>query len=76
MVFAEAKMADQILSGEYVTFVGQGGAPVTIVRYGGTYVRVTSYGGKAVTYVRYGGTPIFIDREVDLPEEVKEELRY
>jgi len=65
-------MADQIYSGDFVTFVRQGGIPVTIVRSGGTYVRVTNYGGKPETYVKYGGTPIFVDREAELSEEIKE----
>lgn len=57
-------MADQIYSGDFVAFVRQGGIPVTIVRSGGTYVRVTNY----------GGTSIFVDREAELPEEIKDEL--
>ena len=62
-------MADSVLSGEYVTFVRQGGIPVTIVR-------VISYGGKPVTFVRSGGVEISIDREAELPEFVKEEIGY
>jgi hypothetical protein len=69
-------MADDVLSGEYVTFVTQGGSPVTIVRLGGVYVRVTSYGGKPVTFVKYGGTPISVDSESLLPEDVKEDMGY
>jgi hypothetical protein len=72
----EVTMPDQIRSGEYITFVHQGGIPVTIVKYGGIYVRVTSYGGKAVTFVRSGGTLISIGMEAELPEEIKEELGY
>jgi len=74
--FLEVNVTDQVLSGEYVTFVAQGGIPVTVVRYGGTYVRITSYGGKQVTYVKYGGAPITVDTERELPEEVKEEMGY
>jgi hypothetical protein len=73
---SEARMADEIRSGEYVTFVPQGGVPVTIVRYGGIYVRVISYGGTPVTYVKYGGQPIGLDSEMNLPDDVKEELGY
>lgn len=69
-------MPDVIGPNEYVTFVHQGGIPVTIVRYGGTYVRVISYGGKPVTFVRSGGTPVCVDDERMLPEEVKEDLGY
>ncbi len=69
-------MPDQIRSGQYVTFVGQGGIPVTVVRYGGIYVRVTSDGGTPVTYVKYGGTPISVDNEMDLPEDVRDDLGY
>ncbi len=69
-------MPDNISSGEYITFVRYGGIPVTIVRHGGTFVRVTSFGGKQVTYVRNGGTPIYVDREAELPEDVKEDLGY
>jgi hypothetical protein len=69
-------MAEQVLSGEYVTFVRSGGIPVTIVRYGGTFVRVVFYGGKQVTYVRSGGQEISIPMEAELPEFVKEELGY
>ena len=29
-------MADELRSGDYVTFVRTGGIPVTVVRYGGT----------------------------------------
>jgi hypothetical protein len=72
----EGAMADQISSGEYVTFVPYGGIPVTIVKYGGIFVRVVSYGGKQVTYVRSGGAEIAIPREAELPEFVKEELGY
>ncbi len=69
-------MADEIRSGEYITFVRYGGTPVSIVRQGGTFVRVTQYGGKPVTFVRSGGTPVFVERVAELPEEVKEELGY
>lgn len=69
-------MADSILSGEYITFVRQGGIPVTIVRGKGIFVRVASYGGKPVTFVRSGGVEISIDREAELPEFVKEEIGY
>jgi hypothetical protein len=69
-------MPDQIHSGEYVSFVRQGGVPVTIVKYGGLYVRVISYGGKPVTFVRSGGTLISVDLEAELPEDVKEEIGY
>jgi hypothetical protein len=74
--FVEVAMPDQIRSGQYVSFVGQGGISVTVVRYGGVFVRVTSDGGTPVTYVKYGGTPISVDNEMDLPEEVREELGY
>ena len=69
-------MAENLLTGEFVTFIPHGGLPVSIVHYGGVYVRVTRYGGKQVTYVPYGGTPITIDREAELPEEVKEQIGY
>jgi hypothetical protein len=69
-------MAENLLTGEFVTFIPQGGLPVSIVRYGGIYVRVTRYGGKQVTHVPYGGTPITIDREAELPEDVKEQIGY
>lgn len=69
-------MAEQVSSGEYVTFVPQGGIPVTIVRYGGTFVRVLFYGGKPVTYVRSGGQLVSVPTEAELPEFVKEELDY
>ncbi len=59
-------MPKQIRSGEYISFVGQGGIPVTVVRYGGLFVRVISY----------GGTPISVDNELDLPEEIREDLGY
>ncbi len=72
----EVVMPDQIRSGEYISFVRQGGIPVTIVKYGGLYVRVVSYGGKPVTFVRSGGTPISVDMEAELPEEIKEEIGY
>jgi hypothetical protein len=39
-------------------------------------VRVIRYEGKPVTFVKYGGTQIYIDREAELPEEIKEELGY
>jgi hypothetical protein len=74
--FDEGAMADQVSSGEYVTFVPQGGIPVTIVRYGGTFVRVVFYGGKPVTYVRSGGQQVSVPAEAELPEFVKEELGY
>jgi len=75
ILFCEVyEMADQVNTGEYVTFIAYGGIPVTIVRYGGTFVRPVSYGGKRVTNVRYGGQQISIDREAELPEFVKEEL--
>lgn len=69
-------MAEDLLTGDFVTFVPHGGLAVSIVRYGGVYVRVTRYGGKQVTYVPYGGTPITIDREAELPEDVKELIGY
>jgi hypothetical protein len=72
----EVGMAENLLTGEFVTFIPHGGMPVSIVRYGGVYVRVTRYGGKQVTYVPYGGTPITIDREAELPEDVKEQISY
>jgi hypothetical protein len=72
----EAGMAENLLTGEFITFIPRGGLPVSIVRYGGIYVRVTRYGGKQVTYVPYGGTPITIDREAELPEDVKEQIGY
>jgi hypothetical protein len=67
-------MPDEIKPGEFVTFVRQGGIPVSIVRYGGTYVRIASSGGKLVTYASYGGTPVSVDREDQLPEDIKEML--
>lgn len=67
-------MPEEIRSGEYISFVGQGGIPVTVVRYDGLFVRVISYGGTPVTYVKYGGTPISVDNELDLPEEIREDL--
>lgn len=69
-------MAASVSSGEYVTFVRQGGIPVTLVRDRGTFVRVIGYGGKPVTLVRSGGVEISIDREAELPEFVKEEIGY
>jgi hypothetical protein len=69
-------MTETIMSGEYVSFVREGGIPVTIVKYGGTYVRVTWSGGKQVRYVPYGGTPITVDREANLPEDIQRELGY
>ena len=69
-------MSDTIASGEWVTFVHQGGIPVTIVRYGGTYVRVIVYGGKKVTFVHSGGIPVTVDSEARLPDEVKQEIDY
>ena len=69
-------MADEFTPGEFVTFVRQGGIPVSIVRYGGTYVRVARYGGKQVTFVSYGGTPISVDKEAELPEDIKETLGF
>jgi hypothetical protein len=69
-------MAEKLLTGDFVTFSPYGGLPVSIVRYGGTYVRVLRYGGKQVTYVPNGGTPITIDREAELPEEVKQQIGY
>jgi hypothetical protein len=47
---------------------------VSVVRYGGTYVRITTSGGKEVTHLRYGGTPIVVDNEKNLPDDVKEDL--
>lgn len=69
-------MAQELRSGEYVTFVRQGGIPVTVVRSGGTYVRVTPHGGTLVTNVRYGGIRVYVDNERELPEEVKEDIGY
>jgi hypothetical protein len=69
-------MAEVFQPGEYVTFVRQGGIPVMVVRYGGAYVRVTPNGGKAVTHVRWGGTPVTVDNERYLPDEVKEDIGY
>jgi hypothetical protein len=69
-------MTEKLLTGDFVTFVHFGGLPVSIVRYGGTYVRILRYGGKQVTYVPNGGTPITIDREAELPEDVKEQIGY
>ncbi len=69
-------MAEEIRSGDYVTFVRQGGIPVSLVRYGGTYVRVTGSGGKPVTFVQYGGEPISVDDEKRLPEEIRELLGF
>jgi hypothetical protein len=72
----EVHMAEEIRSGEYITFVRDGGVPVTIVHYGGVFVRVTSFGGKLVTCVKSGGTQISVDIEAELPEDVKEEIGY
>ena len=69
-------MVEEILSGEYITFVQDGGTPVTIVHNGGVFVRVTSFGGKQVTCVQSGGTPISVDIEAELPDDVKEEIGY
>ncbi len=69
-------MPDTIYPNEFVTFVHQGGIPVTIVRRDGLYVRVIGYGGKPVTYVRSGGIPVTVDSERLLPEEVKQEIGY
>jgi hypothetical protein len=69
-------MPDTIGPNEWVTFVHQGGTPVTIVKHDGVFVRVIAYGGKPVTYVRYGGTPVTVDSERLLPEEVKQEIGY
>ena len=69
-------MAGNFKPGEFITFVPQGGIPVRLVRYGGTYVRVLRTGGKAVTFSKYEGEPINVDRETDLPEELKEMLGY
>ena len=71
-------MAENLLTGEFVTFIPHGGLPVSIVHYGGVYVRVTRYGGKQVTYVPYGGTPITIVATADERDEaewVARELR-
>ena len=67
-------MADEFKPGDFVTFVRQGGIPVTVVRYGGTYTRVARSGGKLVTHVRYAGTPITVDDEKQLPDDIKEDL--
>jgi hypothetical protein len=75
-LFREAGMAEKLLTGDLVTFVPYGGLPVSIVRYGGTYVRIIRYGGKQVTYFPNGGTPITIDREAELPEDVKGQIGY
>jgi hypothetical protein len=72
----EAIMPDQVISGDYVTFVRQGGIPVTVARQGGVYVRVIRYGGKPVTYVKHGGALVTVDREAYLPEDVQEEIGY
>ena len=69
-------MSGGIISGDRVTFVPRGGTPVTLVRSGGIFVRITQQGGKPVTYVKYGGKLVSVDREVDLPEEVKEQIDY
>jgi len=37
---------------------------------------VSNYEGKPVTFVKYGGTPISVDNEAMLPEDVREELGY
>ncbi len=67
-------MPEQLYSGDWISFVRQGGIPVTVVRYGGTYVRVTRFGGKEVTFVRNGGTLITVEDEALLPEDVKEQI--
>ena len=67
-------MPDNFTPGEFVTFVRQGGIPVSIVRYGGTFVRIARYGGRPVTFVSFGGTPISVDQESELPEDIKEIL--
>jgi hypothetical protein len=72
----EAGMVENLFTGEFVTFIPIGGLPVSIVRYGGVYVRVSRYGGKPVTFVPHGGKPISIDREAELPEDIKEQIGY
>jgi hypothetical protein len=72
----EKPMPDEFFPGEFVTFVRQGGIPVSIVRYGGVYVRITRSGGKSVTFNQFGGTPITVDNERELPEEVREALGF
>ncbi len=67
-------MADEFKPGDFVTFIRQGGIPVSVQRYGGTFVRIAQIGGKQVTYVRHGGTPISVDNEKNLPPDIKEEL--
>lgn len=67
-------MAEEFKESEFVTFVPSGGIPVRVVRYGGTYVRIIPAGGKLVTFNSYSGTPIVVDNEKALPEEVKEQL--
>jgi hypothetical protein len=69
-------MADQVFSGDTITFVRQGGVPVTVVRRGGIFVRVASSGGKPVRYVPHGGALITVERESELPEDVKEQIGY
>ncbi len=69
-------MPDQVLSGDWITFVREGGIPVKVVRTGGIYVRVISYGGKPVSYDRYNGTPITVESEALLPDYIKEDIGY
>jgi hypothetical protein len=42
--------------------------------YSGDFVAFVRQGGIPVTI--YGRTSIFVDREAELPEEIKEELGY
>ena len=67
-------MADEFKPGEFVTFVKEGGIPVSVQHRGGTAVRIAQNGGKQVTYVRFGGTAISVDNEKNLPLDIKEEL--
>jgi len=76
-------MTDVFAPGEFATFVKQGGKlnPCPSLRGAKrrgnlTFVCVLKYGGKAVTLDKYEGTPISVDREDQLPEEVKEIMGY
>ena len=66
----------ELQPGDFVTFVPSGGIPVRLTRYGGTFVRLARAGGRQVTFSRYEGEAITVDRETDLPEDLKQELSY
>ncbi len=66
----------ELQPGDFVTFVPSGGIPVRLTRYGGTFVRLARAGGRLVTFSRYEGEAITVDREADLPDELKQTLGY